>query len=246
MAPSTDTSATERELRADRILDAAEELIVAWGHRKVTIEDVARRARVGKGTVYLHFSTKDALIVTVIMRAQLGAIEQMLDAMRRSPENIRPSELARNIYLRLLDSPILRSVFADGTASLGEISRSASAVVGDLTQERLKALRTAWTLLREHGVLRTDRPFDDQLYAFSATVLGHMVAPPLLKEVDFHVPDRTTRAGLIAQSVRRLMEEDVLPEGAHRVQPRIVEVFSRLEKRVRDEIERQKQATRTA
>ncbi|OKI19146.1 TetR family transcriptional regulator [Nocardiopsis sp. TSRI0078] len=245
VAPSTDTSVTERELRADRILDAAEALVVAWGHRKVTIEDVARRAKVGKGTVYLHFSTKDTLLMTVVMRAQLDMISRQLDAMRRSPENIRPSEIARNLYLLQLESPLLRTLFAGDTESLGDLSRSASAVAGGLVQERMEALRTAWGLLREHGVLRTDRPFDDQVYAFTAVVLGHMVAAPLLGEARFHVPDHTTRADLIAQSIRLLMEEDVLPESAHRAHPRVVEVFSRLAERIRDEIERQKQTART-
>ncbi|MGW2198666.1 helix-turn-helix domain-containing protein, partial [Streptosporangium sp. NPDC001682] len=40
--------------RADRILDAAAELLVRLGYRKVTIDDIARLAGIGKGTVYLH------------------------------------------------------------------------------------------------------------------------------------------------------------------------------------------------
>ncbi|HEY0932927.1 MAG TPA: TetR family transcriptional regulator, partial [Trebonia sp.] len=37
--------------RESRILDAAGDLLLAFGYRKVTIEDVARRAEIGKGTV---------------------------------------------------------------------------------------------------------------------------------------------------------------------------------------------------
>jgi AcrR family transcriptional regulator len=48
----TDTSPTSD--RADRILDAAGDLLLRLGYRKVTIEDVAQRAGIGKGTVYLH------------------------------------------------------------------------------------------------------------------------------------------------------------------------------------------------
>src|SRR5699024_2081534 len=55
-------SPEETAERADRILEAAGLLLVSWGHRKVTIEDVARRAGVGKGTVYLHFPTKDSAV----------------------------------------------------------------------------------------------------------------------------------------------------------------------------------------
>jgi AcrR family transcriptional regulator len=61
-------SSTEpRPLRADarrnreRIVDAARELFAECGHA-TQMDDVARRAKVGVGTVYRHFPTKTALI----------------------------------------------------------------------------------------------------------------------------------------------------------------------------------------
>jgi AcrR family transcriptional regulator len=56
-----------RPLRADarrnreRIMDAARELFAECGHA-TQMDDVARRAEVGVGTVYRHFPTKTALI----------------------------------------------------------------------------------------------------------------------------------------------------------------------------------------
>ena len=43
------------EERAGRILDAAAELLLRWGYKRVSIEEIARHAGIGKGTVYLHF-----------------------------------------------------------------------------------------------------------------------------------------------------------------------------------------------
>jgi AcrR family transcriptional regulator len=61
-------SSTEpKPLRADarrnreRIVDAARELFAECGHA-TQMDDVARRAQVGVGTVYRHFPTKAALI----------------------------------------------------------------------------------------------------------------------------------------------------------------------------------------
>jgi AcrR family transcriptional regulator len=39
-----------------RLLDAAAELFVTQGYRKTSIDEIARRAGIGKGTVYLHFT----------------------------------------------------------------------------------------------------------------------------------------------------------------------------------------------
>ena len=57
--------------RLDRVLDAAADLLVRWGYQRVTIDDVARHAGIGKGTVYLHFRTKEALFLTVLLRLSL-------------------------------------------------------------------------------------------------------------------------------------------------------------------------------
>jgi AcrR family transcriptional regulator len=61
------TSMEDKPLRADarrnreRILDAARALFAECGHG-TQMDDVARRAQVGVGTVYRHFPTKTALI----------------------------------------------------------------------------------------------------------------------------------------------------------------------------------------
>jgi AcrR family transcriptional regulator len=64
---SVDTEELQRPLRADarrnreRVLKAARAVFSAKG-RDAHLEDVARRAKVGVGTVYRHFPTKDALL----------------------------------------------------------------------------------------------------------------------------------------------------------------------------------------
>jgi AcrR family transcriptional regulator len=66
--------ANDRPLRADarrnrlKVLDAAEALFAERGLR-VQIEDIARRAGVGVGTVCRHFVTKDDLLDAVLTRS---------------------------------------------------------------------------------------------------------------------------------------------------------------------------------
>lgn len=62
----------ERHLRADarrnrdRVLKAARAVFSEHG-REAQMQDIARRARVGVGTVYRHFPTKDALLEALIV-----------------------------------------------------------------------------------------------------------------------------------------------------------------------------------
>lgn len=51
----------------DRILDAATEQVEDFGLRRFTIDDVARRARLSRVTIYRHFPKKDRLVEAVLL-----------------------------------------------------------------------------------------------------------------------------------------------------------------------------------
>ena len=48
----------------DAILDSTERLLARFGYRKMTVEDIAVEAGIGKGTIYLHFSSKEELVLS--------------------------------------------------------------------------------------------------------------------------------------------------------------------------------------
>jgi AcrR family transcriptional regulator len=60
-------AAHSRNVR-DAILDATDELLARFGYRKMTIDDLAREVGIGKGTVYLHFPSKEEIALSHIDR----------------------------------------------------------------------------------------------------------------------------------------------------------------------------------
>jgi len=54
--------------KRDVILQAAWDLIKHYGYNKTTIDDIAKRAGVGKGTVYLYFRSKAEIMLTLTDR----------------------------------------------------------------------------------------------------------------------------------------------------------------------------------
>lgn len=52
----------------DLILDAVDALLARFGYGKMTMEDVARQVGIGKGTIYLHFPSKEELVLSHIDR----------------------------------------------------------------------------------------------------------------------------------------------------------------------------------
>lgn len=75
---------TEEELAAcekyQRILDAAVEVIAERGYFKSPVSEIAKRAGVADGTVYLYFKSKDDVLRTAIDRRFDRFYQQITDA----------------------------------------------------------------------------------------------------------------------------------------------------------------------
>jgi AcrR family transcriptional regulator len=67
-------------------LDAAASLLVRWGYRRTSIDDVAREAGVGKGTIYLHWKNKHDLFRAALWRANRRASEDLKQRIATDPE----------------------------------------------------------------------------------------------------------------------------------------------------------------
>ena len=71
-----DVVVPEDEL-SERILDATLALAAASGVRRLTVEDVAARARVGRVTVYRRFGSKQALMDALAARESLRLLAEL-------------------------------------------------------------------------------------------------------------------------------------------------------------------------
>ncbi|GAA2333536.1 TetR/AcrR family transcriptional regulator [Saccharopolyspora halophila] len=211
--------------RADRILDAAGELLIKLGYRKVTIEDVARRAEIGKGTVYLHWPTKEQLFESLVLRESLGLFAELTAALRAEPEIIRPHRYYPLVFLATRRSPLLHAVVTGDTELLGNLKRSAH------HEETAGASETYYRLLLDRGLLRDDVP---QLQAaLNATLTGFFITDqinPAYAELD-----DATKADALSHTIRRAFEPDVAPDHASLVDAaaRTTELYDELTARFR-------------
>jgi len=73
------------------ILEAALAVIAEKGYHQATIDEIAARAGVGKGTVYVYFKSKSALVrelVDTITRAHLKEMEQRISRVEGAKEKL--------------------------------------------------------------------------------------------------------------------------------------------------------------
>lgn len=120
-----------RKLRTDaqrnrtRILQVAKEAFTGFG-ADASLDDIAKQAGVGAGTLYRHFPTRDALIEAVYR----SEVEKLAAAERKFSETMTPKEALRTWMLLFVDhiaekqiiAPALNSVMG-GPAKLYEGSR---------------------------------------------------------------------------------------------------------------------------
>ena len=64
MTPRASARFVKAVARRDAILDAALDEFSARGFAAARLDDVAKRAGVAKGTIYLHFKDKESLLGT--------------------------------------------------------------------------------------------------------------------------------------------------------------------------------------
>lgn len=84
----------------ERILDAAEELLGRYGYRKMTIDDLAITAGVAKGSIYLHFDSKEEIAIARIDRL----IDELLVELKAVATSDRPAaqRLREMLVMRIL------------------------------------------------------------------------------------------------------------------------------------------------
>jgi AcrR family transcriptional regulator len=66
------------------ILNAAGEVFARFGFKKASVEDIARRAGVGKGSIYLHFESKEALFDACARMSHAQNLSELEASVRRA------------------------------------------------------------------------------------------------------------------------------------------------------------------
>ncbi len=61
------TGVQTKEVR-EAILDATDRLLAQYGYQKMTIDDLAKEVGIGKGSIYLHFKSKEEIALSHIDR----------------------------------------------------------------------------------------------------------------------------------------------------------------------------------
>jgi TetR/AcrR family transcriptional repressor of uid operon len=115
---------------SERILDAALELVAASGLRRLTMDDVAARAGVGRMTVYRRFGSRQQLTDALAVRECRRCLDQIAAALDTGkPIDERTADLFVATLEVIREHPLLeRLARVEPAALLHELNRDRSAV----------------------------------------------------------------------------------------------------------------------
>ena len=204
--PERPSGADERKVREERLLDAATTLLVRWGYRKTTIDDVAREAGVGKGTIYLHWKDKNELFRAAIWREQQRYSEDIQRRITTDPEGGLLHRVTTHGMLAALSNPLMAAIIM-GKSDI--FNGFLGANDPDFLHQLVGDADTYFAQLQQTGLIRADIPAPVITYLLTALKVGIINSPDIIGQE--HLPSMEQLTEVLSDLIRRWLEPEQLP-----------------------------------
>lgn len=139
--------AQQREERAALILSAAQDVFVDKGYYDASIDEIAERAGIAKGTVYLHFPSKEDLLVALVEQ-QISAFLVRVEQVSHETTTVRArlERILLDVYTRMHEQR--NQVLLELNTSIG-LTKSVIAKRGEIQTRIAQAMERIAALIEE-------------------------------------------------------------------------------------------------
>jgi AcrR family transcriptional regulator len=176
----------EKPLRVDarrnrqRVLDAAREAFATDG-LAVPLDDIARRAGVGAGTVYRHFPTKEALFEAVMVERMQQLAEESRD---RAADSDSTEALLRFVRYLIVEAAPKKDLIDALTTAGADLHQ----VLGEIADEMRGHIARMLSRAQRTGGIRRDIRIAELMALLSAVITaghgrGHTSDPPRIDRI---------------------------------------------------------------
>ncbi|MGW1713111.1 TetR/AcrR family transcriptional regulator [Streptomyces sp. NPDC002156] len=164
MPPENRPLRADARRNRDRLLEVAREAFAAEG-LSVSLDEIARRAGVGPGTLYRHFPTKEGLFEAVV-HERLDPLLTEAHALRDADD---PGAALLTVLDRLVTDAVTKADLIDAIAHAGaEVQATVDATSADLH----RTLGHLLTRAQSAGTIRTDITIADLMALISGILLA--------------------------------------------------------------------------
>lgn len=167
------TSGTEE--RARRILEVTAELLTNWGYKRVTVEEIANRVGIGKGTVYLHWKTKEELFGVVLIKESVNVVLDVLATIEEDPQAVLLRRVVTTYFSGVMRRPLLRALCIRNEYTLGKFTRTPPSSLIDNNRAIQGMYLRYFDCLARHRLVLADCDGALVLHAANAMTRGMMM-----------------------------------------------------------------------
>mgnify|MGYP001362517916 CR=1 FL=1 len=151
----------DAERNRQRLLEVAEAVFANEG-LEVPIDEIARRAGLGVGTLYRHFPTKEALFAAIV----IGRLQRVIEEAHGRTQAPDPAEAFFGFVAYLAEESAKKKDFLHALASSGfDVRRAMGDVKAELSRVMGKILKRA----QDAGAVRKDVDASEVLALVAAT-----------------------------------------------------------------------------
>ncbi|GAB1419936.1 hypothetical protein MASR2M15_00060 [Anaerolineales bacterium] len=216
--------------RESLILSAAESLIIRFGYDKTTVQEIAQAAGISKGAIYLHFHSKEALFIQLLISRIQDYAERWLSLIDADPQGATFTGLYRNSLIALQESTFLSAIFRQDRRILGVMIKNEQFLSlknkGLVNREFIQAMQ-------ESGAIRND---------LSAEVIAHimsMLSYGLIAMDDVIDADMIPPIGDTIEAIGMILDHGIRIEG-HAHQDTSKKLVQQLTGQIREQLLSQK------
>lgn len=187
----------------DQVLAAGREILLSDGLRAITTNEIARRARVSKKTLYQLFPSKDALVEAVVvsfMEENLGRWDGILEREDSAMDRILASLEFVSQFMPQIQSQLIDQVET--------VAPQLWETIDAIRLQRLQKLKTLMEEAQAEGFLRADVDPDHWILLFTGTIRS-VVTPRVLLRTGIPL------MGLL-QSIKSIYYDGLLTEKGRR------------------------------
>ncbi|MER7013656.1 TetR/AcrR family transcriptional regulator [Saccharopolyspora sp. NPDC000359] len=135
------------------ILDQTRAIVLEKGYQRTTIAEIAHRAGVGKGAVYLDFPSKEALLDALLVRSARSLTQAVRDRVDSSAQPVSLSAVYRFGLEALLGDELMLACYLADDGALGGYLREKGP---QRYRPRMEWLADYVAELSRAGLLRAD------------------------------------------------------------------------------------------